>query len=92
MSDTIIDEAAKKMAEHSMSVYDTGKERSALRCEAGDAAHLCDAVARWIGEQHRVRGGRISKRGQELQAIAKLCGDEIWKMRDLIKHPDPHQP
>lgn len=87
MGDSLIDIAAKKMVDHSTSIYDSHKERSAMRCEAGDAAALCDAVGRWIGEQHKKHGGGVTKRGLELQAIAKLCGDEIWKMRNLVKHP-----
>lgn len=85
MSESVIAAKAKRFVELSMNTYTSHSERAALRCSAGDASGLCDVISRWIGEQHRKKGGGITARGRELQAIAKLCGDEIWKMREMIR-------
>jgi len=58
-----------------------------MRCALGDAAALCDRIADQIGQQNRVRGGKISKHGQELAAIAKQCGDAIFAMRGNVTVP-----
>ena len=57
-----------------------------MRCALGDAAALCDAMARDIAAENRGRGGAgaVTKLGLELEAIAKRCGDAIWSMRDNV--------
>lgn len=69
--------------------YKTAGERAALRCALGDAASLCDGLAREIAEENRGRGGKgaVTKLGLKLEAIAKRCGDEIWAMREKISVP-----
>lgn len=66
--------------------YKTAGERAALRCALGDAAALCDGLAREIAAENRGRGGKgaVTKLGLKLEAIAKRCGDEIWAMREKI--------
>ena len=73
-----------------MQTYKTHGERAALRCALGDAAALCDGLAREIAAENTVRGaGRtVTKRGLALEAIAKRCGDAIWKMRESVTMPD----
>lgn len=83
MNDTI-DTVARHMVDAAKVTYREHAERAALRCGTGDAAGLCDAIARFLMQQHRTKRGHLSVRGQELAQIAKMCGDEIWKMRDLI--------
>jgi hypothetical protein len=72
-----------------MDGYRTPGERAALRCALGDAAALCDGLARQIAAENRGRGGKgaVTKRGLELEAIAKRCGDAIWAMREKIDVP-----
>lgn len=78
--------AARQMADSSMVTYASQKERAALRCALGDAAHLCDAVARDIESRFR-RRKTVTKAGQEMATIAKMCGDAIWQMREQISVP-----
>lgn len=72
---------------HAMSAYSTSEGRAALRCALGDAAALCDGIARDIAAENRGRGGKgaVTKCGLELEAIAKRCGDAIWAMREKIE-------
>lgn len=69
--------------------YKTAGERAALRCALGDAAALCDGLAREIAAENRGRGGKgaVTKVGLKLESIAKRCGDEIWAMREKIGAP-----
>ena len=69
--------------------YKTAGERAALRCALGDAASICDGLARVIAAENRGRGGKgaVTKRGLELEAVAKRCGDAIWAMREKIDVP-----
>lgn len=80
--------AAQKMAATSQGIYREPPERAALRCALGDAAHLCDALARDIENLGR-RRKTVNKKHQEMAAVARRCGDAIWKMRDLIEVPQP---
>jgi hypothetical protein len=72
--------------------YKTARERAALRCALGDAAALCDGIAREIAAENRGRKGKgsVTKLGLQLEAIAKRCGDEIWAMRERIDVPQGH--
>lgn len=69
--------------------YKTMGERAALRCALGDAAALCDGLAREIASENRGRGGKgaVTKLGLRLEEIAKRCADEIWAMREKIDVP-----
>lgn len=85
-----VTKAAGKMIESATSMYRSRSERVAMRSGIGDAAGLCDAIAKQIMEEHRGRGGTgpTRKHGRELAAIAKRCGDEIWAMREMVKLDD----
>lgn len=78
--------ASRQMADSSMATYTSRQERAALRCALSDAAHLCDAVARDIENRFR-RRKTVTKAGQEMATIAKMCGDAIWQMREQISVP-----
>jgi len=75
-----------RMVELSKKTYTEDGERAALRCALGDAAAMCDGIARDIAAENTMRGaGRtVTKRGLELEAVAKRCGDAIWAMREKI--------
>jgi hypothetical protein len=57
-----------------------------MRGALGDAAALCDALARDIATENSPRG-RVTKLGRKLEAIAKRCGDAIWAMREKVDVP-----
>jgi hypothetical protein len=80
---------AAKLSASSCSIYTSREERVALRCALGDAAALCDALARDIAAENRGHGGKgpVTKLGLQLEAIAKRCGDAIWEMRDNVEVP-----
>lgn len=80
------DEAAESLAARSCQTYREHRERAALRCALGDAAALCDALARAIEKDHRTRNGKgpVSKLGKLRASVAKACGDQIFAMRDRI--------
>jgi len=69
--------------------YKSRNERAALRCALGDAAALCDGIARDIAAENRGRNskGAVTKLGLKLEAIAKRCGDAILAMREKIDVP-----
>ncbi len=73
----------------SLTTYTSRTERAALRSALGDAAGLCDWIARDIVQEHRGNHGKgaTTKRGRELEAVAKRCADAIWALRDHIKVP-----
>jgi hypothetical protein len=77
---------ADDLAKSSQAVYQAHSERAALRCALGDAAALCDGLSRDIAAENRGYGGKgpVTKRGLELEAIAKRCADAIWAMREKI--------
>ena len=79
-----------RMVELSKQTYKERGERAALRCALGDAAAMCDGIARDVAAENTMRGaGRtVTKRGLELEAIAKQCGDAIWAMREKISVTD----
>lgn len=72
------DELAAYMVECT-EIYCPPEARGSIRGGMGDAAHLCDAIAREIA-----KAGRKSKRRDEMAAVAKRCGDAIWAMRERI--------
>lgn len=84
------DEAAAKMVQAAMSIYQSRPERAAMRCALGDAAGLCDALARAIEADNKGNHGKgaITKQGQDRAAIARRCGDAIWQMRELVWFED----
>lgn len=86
----IIENPKSRMLNVALDTYKTAGERAAMRSAFGDAAALCDGLAREIAAANRGRNGKgaVTKLGLQLEAIAKQCGDEIWKMRDQITvHP-----
>ena len=72
--------------------YKTDRERAALRCALGDAAALCDGLAREIAAENRGRDGKgaVTHLGLKLEEIAKRCADEIWAMREKIVNDSRH--
>ena len=85
----IIKNQKSRMLNIALDTYKTAKERAAMRSAFGDAAALCDGLARDIADENRGRGGKgaVTKLGLKLEAIAKRCGDEIWNMREQIDVP-----
>lgn len=84
-------EIVQQLLKGTLLVYKEHGERAALRCALGDAAHLCDAIARQIEAANPGRKrGSVSGPGVELAAVAKRCGDTIWAMRDKIVTEGPH--
>lgn len=83
------DEQVAYLLNMALDGYKTPGERAALRCALGDAASICDGLARVIAAESRGRGGKgaVTKRGLELEAVAKRCGDAIWAMRERIDVP-----
>ena len=81
---------ANRISTVAMQTYKTHGERAALRCALGDAAAVCDGIAREVAAENTIRGaGRtVTKRGQELEAIAKRCADAVWALRESIRMPD----
>jgi hypothetical protein len=67
-----------------------GHDPVALRCALANAAHMCDAVAKDILDEHTPPGRRNPrKRGREIAAAMKRAGDAIWQMRDKVKVNKP---
>lgn len=89
MSDKPVNESIREMMVAACHTYDQRGERAALRCALGDAAGICDAMAREIETTHRTRNGKgpVSANGQNLAAIVRVCGDRIFAARDLIGMP-----
>ncbi len=59
---------------------------SAIRSAHGDAAHMCDAIAEDIRREH-TRGGRVTKRGEDMALAVKRAGDAIWALRLKVRGP-----
>lgn len=59
-----------------------------LRCIVPFCRRMCDALCEKIQRDNTVRG-RVTKRGIELAAIAKLAGDLIAAMREEINPNSP---
>lgn len=76
-----------EMVTASIRTYREHAEKAAMRCALGDAAGLCDVIARSITEAGRGRNGRVSQAVKDAAKIAKRCGDDIWAMRELIVLP-----
>ncbi len=72
----------------SLNAYHSPEQRVAMRGALGDAAGLCDAMAREIALSNSYGRGKVTKIGQELAAIATRCGDAIWAMREKVKVHD----
>lgn len=70
-----------EMAAKALLHYPSNPEKAAMRCALGDAAAVCDILARVIVEEGRGRNGRVRKKFREAAKIAKRCGDDIWLMR-----------
>jgi hypothetical protein len=87
---TAPDKAAALWMQRAMQTYRTRGERAAMRCVIGDAAGLCDAIARAIEIENKGNHGKgaTTKRGREMAAVAKRCGDAIWDMRKLVVFED----
>lgn len=85
-----IENTKAKLMASSTSIYREPEQRVGLRCGLGDAAALCDALEQAILEESRGHNGKgpPTKRGRELAAIDKRCGDEIWAMRNMVKVND----
>lgn len=80
--------AERQIVDSSHRVYDERAERVAMRCALGDAAALCDAIARDLADENRKRGGGVTKLGVLLALVATRCGNAIWAMRDKIEVVD----
>ena len=76
-----------RLAQASCSTHHERIARAAMRCGLSDAAVICDTLAEQLLREHVGRNGRTTKLGQALAAMAKLCGDEIWKYREKIHVP-----
>lgn len=58
--------------------------RAAMRCGLSDASAICDILERDFLAEYTTKSGYIKKRGRELAAIAKRCGDQIWAYRESV--------
>jgi hypothetical protein len=77
----------EKLIETATRVYGSRAERVAMRGALGDAAAICDALARDIeasNPRNRKRG-TVTVMGAQLADVAKACGSAIWDMRDRIE-------
>lgn len=84
-----LEEHIARALEVSMRQHPTRAGRAALRCALGDAAAICNLIARQAEAQNQGRRkGSVSEIGAALSATAKLCGDKIWAMRADIKMDD----
>ena len=66
--------AEKHILEIARRCYPSREQRAAVRGGLGDAAALCDAIA------------KVQKTKAE-EAVAKLCADAIWEMRNKLQVP-----
>lgn len=68
--------------------YREPRERAALRCALGDAAHLCDLIRREIEANNPGRKrGSVSSIGQAMAANVEDAASMIWQMREMIEVP-----
>jgi len=68
---------------------EAGHDPIALRCALANAAHMCDAVAKDILDEHTGPGRkRPRKRGRDIAAAMKRAGDAIWQLRGKVKVND----
>lgn len=88
---TLVENPKSRMLNVALDTYKTAGERAAMRSAFGDAAALCDALAREIAAENRGRKGKgaVTKLGLKLEEVAKRCGDAIWQMREQIEVPQP---
>lgn len=66
----------------SLRVYPSAEQRGPLRGGLGDAAAICDLIAKEIAA-----GGRPSKLRREMADVATRCANEIWLARDEVEVP-----
>lgn len=60
-----------------------------IRGALADAAHMCDAVANDILDEHTGPGRkRPRRRGLDIAAAMKRAGDAIWKLREKVQVTD----
>jgi hypothetical protein len=80
----------EKLVETALRIYPSRPERVAVRGALGDAAALCDALARDIeaNNPRNRKKGTVTVRGAQLADIARQCGNIIWNMRDKIEVQD----
>lgn len=85
----VIENPKHRMLNVALDTYNKPGERAALRSAMGDAAALCDAIARDVAAENRGRNGKgsVTKLGLQLEEVAKRCADAIWAMREDIKVP-----
>lgn len=81
MSDSLA-ETQRRVFECLTRDYCEKNERMAMRGALFGAANVCDALATVIGHEHRMRGGKITKRGQMLAMVATRAADAIMAMRE----------
>ena len=78
--DEIIDRALR--------LHPTREGRSGIRSGLGDAASICDLVAKRIEKANPGRGkNSVSQVGQEIATAVRRAGDEIMAVRDRIDVP-----
>lgn len=64
---------------------------TAVRSAYGDAAHLCDAIAKDILAEHTKR--RIpTLHGRELASAVRRVADAIWALREKMDDPNVERP
>lgn len=75
-----------KLLAVSLDIYQTSRERAAMRCALSDATALLDSIANEIREANRAKGTskHITKQGHQWAAIAERCANAIWAMRERI--------
>jgi hypothetical protein len=65
---------------------EAGHDPVALRCALANAAHMCDAVAKDILDEHTGPGRKPPRRiGRDKADALKRAGDAIWQMREKVK-------
>lgn len=63
-----------------------GHDPAALRCALANAAHMCDAVAKDILDEHTGPGKkRPRRRGVDIAAAMTRASDAIWQLREKVK-------
>lgn len=87
MSETNEAATVARLLDVSLRQCPTTDERAAMRSGMGDAAALCDVLERIVLEVNLDYRGKPTKRGRELAAVAKRCGDAIWQMREQVSVP-----
>src|SRR5262249_28455553 len=77
--------AQDSMLDYIRAHFQHAETRAAIRSALGDAAHLCDALARDIEDAHRSKRGQyIRQEGQALAAAMRQAGDMFWQFRECV--------